>query len=136
MEWDKSLETGIPVVDEQHQSLIRQVNELLDSSNTERISETLVFLGEYTLMHFGTEEMMQKASKYPRAAEHKQMHDEFIVALVGLQKECDANGIDMLALMKVTKFAVDWLYQHIMKEDKDFGDYFKASGFAESKEGR
>lgn len=132
LEWDASLETGIPIVDEQHQSLLRQVSDLLDNSKADRVPDTLAFLEDYVLMHFGTEEMMQKASKYPDASEHKKMHDAFIVALGELKAEYESSGSDLLVLMKITKVALDWLKYHINGADKDFGDYFKASGLADS----
>lgn len=128
MEWDASLETGIPIVDEQHRSLFRQVDDLLDSTKSERVEETLAFLAEYVVMHFKTEELMQKASKYPRAQQHKKLHDDFVTALGGLKKEYGETGGGMLILMKITKIALDWLNIHIKGADKDFAEYFKSSG--------
>jgi hemerythrin-like metal-binding protein len=128
--WNSSLETGIPIVDEQHQELFRQVDILLDRNNKERVPETLAFLGEYVIKHFGTEELMQKASKYPKAAEHKVIHENFIKTFVALKGEYESGGEDFLVLIKITKIALDWLQEHIGGHDKDFGAYFKASGLA------
>ena len=132
IKWDPALETGIPIVDEQHQSLFRQVDDLLDPSKADRVEETLAFLGDYVIINFGTEELMQKASKYPKAADHKKQHDDFIVVLTGLKTEYKSSGGGMLMLMKITKLALDWLQNHISGSDKEFGDYFKASGLVAS----
>ena len=128
MEWNESLATGIPIVDEQHQSLFKQVDDLLDRSKADRVEQTLTFLGEYVVKHFGTEEMMQKASKYPKALAHKKMHEDFVAAFGDLKKEYEASGADMLIILKITKIAVDWLNQHIRGEDQDFGEFFKTAG--------
>ena len=130
LKWDKSLETGIMVTDEQHRALFKQVNTLFDDRKSGRVPETLAFIEEYVMMHFGTEEMMQKISKYPKAAAHKEMHENFAVAFAGLKKEYEeSDADDMLILMKITKELVDWLNNHVKGADKEFGEYFKASGF-------
>lgn len=132
MEWDVSLETGIPIVDDQHMSLFRQVDDLLDPTKADRVPETLNFLGNYVLEHFGTEEIMQKISHYPFAEEHKELHDAFTAALVKLKAEYEESGNNMVILMKLTKTALDWLEFHIKGADKEFGDYFKTSRFAKA----
>ena len=143
MEWKKYYETGIQIVDEQHKELFRQVGILVDydqkKETRERIEETLNFLGEYVLRHFGTEEMMQKMLKYPKADQHKEMHEKFVQAFVELKQEYAVKGENLLVLMKLTKVAIDWLQDHILKQDKDFGEYYhaqKSNGavFADAKE--
>ena len=129
MEWQRYYETGIPNVDEQHKELFRQVGILVDYDNRkekrERIEETLTFLAEYVLKHFGTEEMMQKMLKYPKAKEHKEMHDQFVQTFIQLKSEFEVEGGSMLVLMKLTKVVTDWLKEHIMKQDKDFGVHYQ-----------
>ncbi len=128
MEWDSSWNSGIPVVDEEHQSLVRQVSDLLDTSKAHLVGETLDFLADHVITHFSTEEQLQQTSKYPKAAEHKQAHDAFIADLVGLRAEFFLNDDTMLIVTKIAKFVIDWLNTHIKGEDKEFGDYVKASG--------
>ena len=131
MEWKHYYETGIPVVDQQHQELFRQVGILLDydkkRETQERIEETLTFLGEYVLKHFGTEEMMQKVVKYPLVAAHKEMHDNFVKTFLQLKSEFAAEGGNMLILMRLSMVAVDWLKEHILRHDKDFGEFYQTS---------
>ena len=129
MEWQRYYETGIPNVDEQHKELFRQVGILVDydskKEKQERIEETLAFLGEYVLKHFGTEEMMQKMLKYPKAEQHKEMHDQFVQTFIQFKNEFEVEGGSMLVLMKLTKIVTDWLKEHIMKQDKDFGVHYQ-----------
>jgi hemerythrin len=131
MQWDRTLETGIPVIDKQHQSLFNQVADLLNASKENRVESSLSFLGDYAIMHFGTEEVMQRASKYPKAAEHEKLHVAFTETIAKLKNEYvkgKATGSQMIILIKITKIALDWLQDHVMGADKDFGDYFKSSG--------
>ncbi|MDR1536309.1 MAG: bacteriohemerythrin [Planctomycetota bacterium] len=125
MEWRDDLETGISVVDEQHKELFRQADILLDRNNAARVNDTLKFLEDYVVKHFGTEELMQNTTKYPRRDEHKKMHDDFIVTFGNLKQEFLNSGSDMLFIIKMTKIVVDWLNTHIGIHDKDFGVFFK-----------
>lgn len=125
MYWDTSLETSIPVVDQQHKEMFRQLDVLLDYTNPSRISETLDFLADYVVKHFGTEELMQKSAKYPLAGVHKEEHDAFISAYGELRREYEESGEDFIVLNKLIKMIMDWLHKHIMGLDKDFALYFK-----------
>ncbi|MCD8245840.1 MAG: hemerythrin family protein [Parabacteroides sp.] len=125
MYWDTSLETSIPIVDQQHKEMFKQLDVLLDYTNTERIAETLAFLSEYVVKHFGTEELMQKSARYPLAATHKKEHDAFIQNYLELKHEYEMSGEDSLVLNKLLKMILEWLHKHIMGLDKDFAIYFK-----------
>lgn len=124
MEWDESLEIGMPtIIAKQHQSLFQQVSDLLDHSNVDRMQETLELFGKFVLMHFGTEEKMQKESNYPKADDHKKMHDAFVAALGELKAEYESSDNKMLIFMKTAKAVLDWVESHVKVADKDFGSY-------------
>ena len=67
--FDKSLETGNELIDQQHKELIDRVNKLLESCymGTEKRAaiQTLNFLLDYTVFHFEAEEKLQQESGYP-----------------------------------------------------------------------
>jgi hemerythrin len=125
MLWNSTLETGIPVIDEQHKELFRQVDILLDTSNKNRINETLDFLGQYVIKHFTAEEVMHARSGYPKAAEHKKMHVAFVGTYKALRDEYVKTGMSLPTLMKINNTAVNWLKEHIMREDKNFAVFYK-----------
>ena len=64
--FDKSLETGNELIDQQHKELIDRVNKLLESCymGTEKRTaiQTLNFLLDYTEFHFQAEEKLQEES--------------------------------------------------------------------------
>jgi hemerythrin len=125
MLWNNTLETGIPVIDEQHKELFRQVDILLDTSNKNRVNETLDFLGKYVIKHFTAEEAMHARSAYPKAAEHKKMHVAFVSTYKNLHDEYTKSGMNLATLMKINNTVVNWLKDHIMREDKNFAAFFK-----------
>ncbi len=125
MYWDTSLETNIPVVDQQHKEMFRQLDVLLDYTNPARIFETLAFLADYVVKHFGTEELMQKSARYPLAEMHKEEHEAFVGAYSELKRQYEESGEDFIVLNKLIKMIMDWLHMHIMGLDKDFAVYFK-----------
>ena len=130
MEWIRSYETGIKLVDQQHQELFRQVGVLLGHEDQnkpvqERIEETLDFLGEYVLDHFGTEEKLMQMISYPKTGEHKKMHDDFVQTFLGLKQEYSTADGSLPILMKLSRVVLNWLKEHIMQQDKDFGEYYR-----------
>lgn len=126
MLWNKSYETGVASIDEQHKELFRQVDLLSDPSKGDRAKATLDFLGGYVVKHFGHEEMLQAKTKYPKAAEHKKMHTDLIATYKQLRSDFDKNpGKEALQVMKITSVLTKWLREHIMQADKDFTEYYQ-----------
>lgn len=124
MQWDSKLATGIPLVDSQHKMMFDRLDILLDKNAKNRVAETLDFLGEYVLRHFGCEEMMMKCAKFPDTDHHIRLHKEFVEKYLELKHEYENGEENMLTLMKLTSFVQTWLYEHIMTKDKVFAEYF------------
>lgn len=126
MLWNNYYETGLPTVDEQHKELFTQLDILLDPSKKDRTKETLDFLGKYVIKHFGHEQALHAKTAYPKAAEHKKLHDDFTAAFKDLKKQLEGGGEGgALPIMKLTKMTTDWLKDHILGPDKDFAKYCK-----------
>ena len=121
--WDPALETGLTLIDEQHQALFAQTRILLDCTQDDRIATTLQFLANYVVEHFGTEERLHRETDYPAAAEHLDAHNRFIETFKELNEEYQASGHDLLILMKITKVVLDWLRHHIGGLDREYGVY-------------
>ena len=83
--FDKSLETGNELIDQQHQELIDRVNKLLESCymGTEKRTaiQTLNFLLDYTEFHFKAEEKLQEDAGYPGLEAHREQHQTFVKAV-------------------------------------------------------
>ncbi|MDR3231937.1 MAG: bacteriohemerythrin [Synergistaceae bacterium] len=127
MLWDKSLETGIAAIDEQHKELFRQIDNLLDAGRENRFGETLDFLGKYIVKHFTDEQKMHTTSKYPRATEHKNYHDAYVTLFNGLKNKYTKEGPTLTNKMAINKSVVGWLKDHILVHDKEFATYYSQS---------
>jgi hemerythrin-like metal-binding protein len=125
--WRPDLETGIPKLDEQHKELFRQVELLTDKHHVNRLPETLKFLEEYVVKHFGAEEKVMAAIGYPAAARHKKLHADFVHAFLDVKKRFEsAEGHQHKAqvIAELNRIALTWLREHIMHQDKDWANYY------------
>lgn len=124
--WDSALESGIPVIDYEHKELVEQLAALMDESRPDRVEAMLRFLKDYVVKHFAHEQVMHKSSGYPKAAEHKQAHTNFVNTFLDLEDEYFEKGSNSETLQKLTTVVSDWLLKHIMGQDMEFAEYYKA----------
>ena len=121
--WTKSLETGHPTIDQEHQQLVRYLNDLADAMRTGKgkaILQTLLDrLVDYTKKHFGHEEMLMSLRKYPEAAAHKAIHDELTKTVLDFHRKFVAG--EPVNATDVLEFLRDWLRTHIGGNDRRLG---------------
>jgi hemerythrin len=126
MLWTKSLETGVPKIDEQHKELFRQTDNLIDKSKADKIDGTISFLRTYVAKHFTDEEILQKVSNYPKAAFHKNLHVEFSKTVKTLFDQYQQAQNKAPVLLSINTAVINWLKEHIMQHDKEFAVYYIA----------
>ncbi|MCC8165343.1 MAG: hemerythrin family protein [Planctomycetes bacterium] len=122
--WTDAMLCGIPAIDEQHKELFRQLDILRDGNNRDRIPNVLRFLADYVVKHFNDEESLHLRSRYPRAAEHRKLHEEFVKTFLSLKEKYDKSGGDFATVMELNKVVFDWLKTHVMKVDMQFANYY------------
>ena len=126
--FDKSLETGNELIDQQHKELIDRVNKLLESCymGTEKRTaiQTLNFLLDYTEFHFKAEEQLQEEAGYPGIEAHKEQHQTFVKAVHELLDMLEEEeGPTDAFVEKVSEKVRDWLYYHIQTFDRSVAEY-------------
>jgi hemerythrin len=127
MLWTKSLETGVPKIDEQHKELFRQADILVDRNQANRVDSTLDFLKGYVAKHFSDEELLHRINGYPKAAAHHQLHVEFAKTFKELHEKYKATtGSKLLVVMNINNIVIGWLRDHIMVHDKEFANFYLA----------
>lgn len=130
IQWTEALAVGVPLVDEQHKELFNRVNLLLAASSQGKgkseIAEVIQFLGSYVVTHFRSEEGQMGQAGYPGLAAHKQLHSDFVSDFGSLKAQFEKEGASTALVLQVQHRVVDWLLQHIGKEDKAFGAFLKA----------
>jgi hemerythrin len=131
LEWDKSYSVGVAIFDDEHKKLIAIINQLhdavvdgVDRLALQRISDNLV---EYVLMHFRHEEMYFADWAYPAASDHIASHTKLRQQVFEYRKQIMEKDSAILA-QELSHFLRDWLIQHIMVEDRKYGDFLARKG--------
>jgi hemerythrin len=122
--WKHVYELGIPAIDEQHKKLFEIANEIDKLLNNELIIDKYDHivaivdeLRDYTTEHFAAEEAYMLTNKYPKFLSHKVLHNEFIEKMGSIdfgQIDNEQNAY----LKEILNFVIEWLVDHILKEDK------------------
>ncbi len=127
--WDKTLETGNSVIDEQHKSIINAINVLLDACSQGKgrseLDNTLKFLQDYVIKHFNDEEKLQLKSSYPDYKSHKEKHEAFKKTVSGIVEDFNKNGASIQLVARVNSSIAGWLITHIKNEDKKVALFIK-----------
>ena len=125
--WDPRLETGIDVIDAQHRTLFEAVHALVDSYRMGQASrqarESLLFLAEYSRVHFQTEARFRRSMGYPDLASHRIEHRRLVARLHTLQEKQDKG---YLVTAEVALFLADWLRHHIQGADMDYVRFLRS----------
>lgn len=119
--WNSRYNTGIQVIDDQHQGLFQTVDQLRrmvqeggDRGGIEALLETLVADSE---RHFATEEAYMARVGYPDLTQHLAEHASMLSSLHELLVKFQES--DQAMALMVPTFMEGWLRHHI--SDGDFG---------------
>ena len=123
-EWPEELETGIALLDEQHQSFLRQVNRFYIKfrfkQQKESAEEQLDFLQNYLLSHFQAELAFMLEHGYPKARDHQASHQMLAIQVKQQALELKAQDYSPESVEAFCRFVGAWARQHIMQEDMEF----------------
>lgn len=123
IKWSKDHEMGIPIIDEQHRSLVCTINTLFylmrEQCASEMLPATLTLLKQSAALHFLIEERMLELTKYPHAEEHKKAHDSFRTRMKILfaQSRKSLDPEDLLEFLKTL-----WM-EHVIQSDHAFAPH-------------
>ncbi|MBK8751453.1 MAG: bacteriohemerythrin [Candidatus Competibacteraceae bacterium] len=126
--WSDALSVNDPDIDQQHQKLVRMINDLHNAmrkgQNKSAMGNLLNRLLEYTVEHFSYEEGRMEACHYPNIKGHKVKHVDLVQQVTALQDKFNSGSQHLN--MKVMRFLKDWITNHIQKSDKDYMPYMQA----------
>ena len=123
--WQDGLNTGIDVIDSQHQRIVAMINDLHVahlSGTREAVGAVIEEMVDYTLSHFAFEEELMEAAGYPFCAAHKRVHDMFVRRVDDLRLRFQA-GEDVVEELR--SMLSRWLFNHIRSDDKAYADRVK-----------
>lgn len=127
------MSVGIDAIDNQHKKLVDIANRLHDTYMAGHdyevrpkhiLGDIIDELIEYTKIHFASEEKMMADAHYPKLKEHKEMHKKLVAQVMDQKRKFEESGGDADDLVE---FLLDWLGNHIKKEDKDYEPYLHSS---------
>lgn len=119
--WNTHLETGIALIDEQHQVLVQLINRLaqqhLQGASEVDLNTSLAELTDYADNHFRTEEGIWQATLAGQAVleEHLREHRRFVDHVVKLQA---AHPPFQPIQDELFAYLTQWLAVHILEHDK------------------
>ena len=123
--WNPGLETGVPLIDEQHRGLLGQFETLLVAIHEHhpdvRVPRLLDFLADYVETHFSTEEGYMRATCYPGYVGHKAIHDDMRARVAEMVDHFRRDPANMTG--EVVDFLTDWLMNHIYQEDRSMAQF-------------
>lgn len=129
--WSEKFEVGYKRVDDQHRELINIINDLHAAESgdlsipevKDRFKIILKRTVDYATYHFATEEKIMKAVHYKSFKEHISKHREFSSkVLEEVIKYMNGEKVDMEDFIVYLR---DWLFSHILGDDKHFIDELK-----------
>jgi hemerythrin len=130
--WNTRYDTGIRVIDEQHQQLFQIIDGLRkmvqNSAQRADVAALLEELVECSKRHFATEEAYMAQFHYPDLTQHVAEHASMLTSLHELLAKFQENH-QAMALM-VPTFMEGWLKHHISDGDFGFVSFLKARNLA------
>ncbi len=129
-EFTPDLETKNAIIDSEHKTLFKAVNDLMDKVSTgkgkESVDGAVTFLLDYTKKHFSHEEDLQQKSSYPGMVAHKTWHVKFVKDLTEISNKITGASASPVVVIELTKL-VSVLITHIKTEDKKLADHLKTA---------
>jgi len=132
MKWTQDMAVGIESIDEQHRELFKRISDLLQAIREHRckseIDDTIIFLDDYARFHFSEEEKRMREAGYDGLEDHRKHHAVYlnnIKELKELAVQPRIQGMSYELSVTTNQVVVDWIVDHIMKIDRNFGKHMK-----------
>lgn len=126
VEWKDAYSVKIPLIDEQHQELIKLTNKLyeacLEGSDAaqEYFKEVIRQTLDYVKFHFTAEERLLAGVKYPDLGVHKRQHESFVKKIAEDAKKYEEGKAVAYVFVNYLK---EWILNHIAVNDKAYSEY-------------
>ncbi len=122
MEWNDTLATGLPELDEGLKAIINKITVIreLDASKLDElgIDRIIRFFGGQVIDHFQREEEYMLKVAYPKYDEHKEEHMKFLKNFMTLKKLFSEEKNSSLMMTVIEFEYLNWLIKHIQTSDQ------------------
>lgn len=128
MDWNTTLLLGVEPFDEHHEHLFSLFNRTYDlivsGAPSDCFNEVFKELKDYTVYHFGAEELWMHEQDYPQKLTHIQQHETFLKEIIRFQEEFTEEGA--LVSIGLLTFIKEWLLIHIYKIDAEYAAHLRS----------
>ena len=122
-EWNKQVELGHPLIDEQHKrlfSLSEAVAQTLADAEARRpAEEALRALIDFVRVHFATEDGLMREAGFPDASEHASAHGLLLAELDEYCRKVQEGENPGLTVTGLVAYLWHWLIMHINAADRE-----------------
>jgi hemerythrin len=126
--WEDRYSIGIEEIDAHHRHLFALLNkahgDFLEHKPPSELKTIIDELIDYATYHFSAEERRMPEIAYSGAANHKREHTEFILRVVQMHADYQNRK---LYFLEILAFLHEWLKNHILQTDAEFGGLLKAA---------
>jgi hemerythrin len=123
--WNDDLNSGIPIIDEQHRGIVATINTLFyfiqEGDGIEALKPSLLALEYYIETHFRTEKKILEKTDFAELESHLQLHEDMKKEKERIEREAMSNKDPMVLL----SFLKEWLPNHLINEDAKYIPYLK-----------
>ncbi len=127
IEWTAELETGVEEMDRQHKKLIALMNHVYELLRGGKREDACMLFHEgllaYVEKHLSEEEEFMKKIGYPDYEKHLRLHETFRKEVQRLHSSVRAG--DPQAFARELSFVWGWIYTHIAKADRKYGEFYR-----------
>lgn len=129
--WDESRHAlGIPSLDREHREMMGLVNELAEAvaqgCDFERGRRLMEEALDCVARHFSHEEKLMRQHAFPGLEQHAAEHEKLLHEAATLMETYDPRHAGRAVL--VTAYLIDCAENHILREDREIGQYFMERG--------
>jgi hemerythrin len=122
IKWDNKYSVGNLLLDNQHKTLIKLINELhyamQNGKGKQALNGILTEVVSYTIDHFTNEEQLMTKYSFPELGQHRLEHKKLAQKAIELQTNY-SNASAPLTI-DVLQFLKEWLTNHIEKSDMKY----------------
>lgn len=128
--WRDELSIGHPDIDDDHRRLLAIINDfenLAEKLPDDRVlHETLINLHDYALLHFGREEAIQIACRFPFTDAHRAEHRTLLQHVTDMARRYfidKTEPVTRTTTAAMAEFLKHWLVDHIIRSDRRMREY-------------
>ena len=138
-EWPDQFSLGMAELDCEHEKIFGLLNELHGAmtagAGREALGKLLEEVLHYVSYHFAHEEVLFLRANYPGYEKHSRQHRALIGTIREIHADFQASACEPLP-QQVLEFLKNWIYEHVLREDRAFVAYLNEGGAVCSRECR